>query len=132
GEIGGQVFPRHGQQAAAGTRRLEPAGEQAQVAPVGVERVLRQALFQPERVAELVDQGQIDCCCHGAVVAPSCRSSQRFTERWKPFSSFWFEKPPRPPAAVTRWQGMTKGNQLAPQAWPTACGCEPITLARWP
>src|SRR5690606_1445028 len=129
GEIGGDVLGLHGKQAGA-LRPLgfQPAGKQLEVAAVGVERIFGQPLFQPEGVAELVDQSQIDCCCHGDAVAPSWRSSQRLTDRWKPFSSSWFENPPRPPDAVTRWQGTMSGNQFAPQAWPTARGAEPIIL----
>jgi hypothetical protein len=44
---------------------LQPDGEQAQVAAIGFQRVLRQPVFQPQRVAEFIDlrltaQGRID------------------------------------------------------------------------
>jgi integrase/recombinase XerD len=46
-------------------------------------------VLEPEGVAEAVDQGKIDCCCHGTSMgsAPSWRSSQRLTVRVKPCSS---------------------------------------------
>src|SRR5450830_1494640 len=155
-KIGAQVGRRDRVQAvAAGAAGGQPAGEQAHVAAVGFQRGLGQALLQPQIVAKGIDQRQIGagrgrafqlvgrqgaahphmtCCCQGVPLstAPSWVSSQRLTLRWKPFSSSWLEKPPRPPAAVTRWQGMTSGNQLAPQAWPTARGAEPMAAATWP
>src|SRR5205085_10144699 len=98
-------------------------GEQTQVAPVSVQRIPGQPVLEPERVAEAVDQGKIDCCCHGTSrgSAPSWRSSQRLTVSVKPCSSSLLAKPPRPPLAVTRWQGITSGNQFAPQIGRASC-----------
>lgn len=47
------------QAVAAGARHFQVARKQAHVAPVGIERIFRQAVFEPQAVAEFVDQGGI-------------------------------------------------------------------------
>jgi len=56
-EIAEHVRLAHREQRTALAR--EPVSEEAQVAAIGLERVLREPVLQPEAIAELVEQREI-------------------------------------------------------------------------
>ena len=82
GEIAGKIGLGRGEERGAALL-LQPFGKEAQVAAVGLQRVFREAVLEPDRVAEFIEQRGV-LRVHSARKAPSCASSQRFTERWNP------------------------------------------------
>ncbi len=64
---------------------MQPRSEQQQIAPVRIERVLRESVFQPERIAEFLDDrlprtlARFACDRHQKPGTFSCCSSQRLT-----------------------------------------------------
>lgn len=63
---------------------LQESPEAAQILPVGGERVLRQPVFQPQRVAERIDERRIRAAqdlSSNASALDSCISSQRLASR---------------------------------------------------
>ncbi len=119
------AFARRRERSAA---RREPRAEQAQVAAIRFERVLREAVLQPQVIDELVEHGGVEgrrfgggrhgnragggrAAAPAALArfyrrgapgsdAPSCASSQRLISRWKPSSLL--AKPPSPDDDTTR------------------------------
>src|SRR5262245_22135888 len=136
GEIAEDVgLARRGERPAL---RHEPVAKEAEIAPVRLERVLRQPILEPEVIAELVEEHGVarsrrtsfarktrsGFARHGGGAPsplpgaarrahpgnriPSWASSHRLIAMWKP-SSFR-AKPPIPPEAMTRWHGIASGK----------------------
>src|SRR5258706_2028773 len=104
---------------------LREAAELLEIGAVGSDGVLREAVLEPQRVAERVEQrrvglvrGRSGAQGRSSNSPVSCSSSQRLASMRKP--SVEWPKPPSPLAATTRWQGITIGSRLSPQAWPIA------------
>jgi hypothetical protein len=108
------------------TARFQEDGELRKIAPVRLERILRKAVLEPERVAKRVEQRRI----RARQSARSWPSSQRFaSSRYPPRA---WPNPPIPPAAMTRWHGMTIGRRFSPHAWPTCARCAASAFATSP
>src|SRR5581483_7147344 len=103
----------------------KPVAELPEIAAIRVQRVARQAVLEPQRIAELVEK----CAWGGSnhERAPSCASSQCLISIPRPRVACM--KPPIPRLPTTRWQGITRGSRFAPQARPTGRGAERTRLA---